>query len=64
MTRAYGARPHWGKVCPLPASEIAKLYPRLPEFRRQCAAVDPHGVFVNDFARHTLGFSAKERGDS
>ena len=64
MARAYGARPHWGKVCPLPADEIARLYPRLPQFRQQCAAVDPHGVFVNDFARHTLGFSHSERSDA
>ena len=61
MMRAYGARPHWGKVCPLDAAEIARLYPRLPEFRHLCTSVDPRGVFVNDFSRDKLGFEAASR---
>ncbi len=42
---AFGARPHWGKLCPLTADEVAQLYPALPLFRRHCASVDPHGAF-------------------
>jgi hypothetical protein len=56
MARALGARPHWGKLCPLQTDEIAAVYPRLPEFRAHCASVDPAQVFVNDFARRVLGF--------
>jgi D-arabinono-1,4-lactone oxidase/FAD binding domain len=56
MAAAYFARPHWGKICPLHADEIAKLYPNLVRFRAHCASIDPHEVFVNDFARRVLGF--------
>lgn len=56
MASAYGARPHWGKICPLGTADLAALYPALPRFRAHCASVDPHQVFVNDFARRALGF--------
>jgi FAD/FMN-containing dehydrogenase len=56
MASAYRARPHWGKICPLDADEIARLYPTLARFRTHCETVDPRGVFVNDFARLRLGF--------
>jgi FAD/FMN-containing dehydrogenase len=56
MAAAYGARPHWGKICPLTTGEIAALYPELPRFRARCASVDANQVFVNDFARQKLGF--------
>jgi L-gulonolactone oxidase len=56
MAAAYGARPHWGKVCPLDSADIARLYPDLGRFRAHCASVDPDQVFVNDFARRVLGF--------
>src|SRR5262249_52666026 len=51
-----GARPHWGKFCPLTPEEAAQLYPRLADFRAICRRVDPHGVFQNDFTRRVLGF--------
>lgn len=57
MASAYRARPHWGKLCPLDGEKISALYPALPQFRALCAAVDPHQVFVNSFARNALGFS-------
>lgn len=47
MAARFDARPHWGKVCPLGAEEIARLYPRLEEFQRECLARDPHGAFGN-----------------
>jgi hypothetical protein len=56
MASAYGARPHWGKVCPLNTRILAALYPALPQFRLHCASVDPQQAFVNDFARRALGF--------
>jgi hypothetical protein len=56
MARLFEARPHWGKICPLGARELERLYPRLAEFREQCNAVDPDGVFQNEFTRQKLGF--------
>ncbi len=56
LARLYGARPHWGKYFPLKHDDIAHLYPRLPDFRRVCKSVDPHGVFINDYAREVIGF--------
>ena len=58
MARAYRARPHWGKVCTLTTAEADMLYPDLPRFRAHCQRLDPHQVFVNDFARRVLGFTA------
>jgi hypothetical protein len=62
MIRLFGARPHWGKFCPLTAEEAAQLYPRLADFRAICRRVDPHGVFQNDFTRRVLGFGDPEPG--
>jgi FAD/FMN-containing dehydrogenase len=56
MIPLYGARPHWGKFCPLTRDEAAQLYPRLADFRAICRRVDPLGVFQNDFTRRVLGF--------
>lgn len=60
MGRSYQARPHWGKICPLNAEEVAALYPGLRQFRDHCKSVDPTQAFVNDFARRTLGFTPRE----
>ena len=56
MASVYGARPHWGKICPLSTAAVERLYPDLPRFRSVCAAIDREQVFVNDFARRVLGF--------
>jgi FAD/FMN-containing dehydrogenase len=56
MTSAYGARPHWGKICPLDAADIVALYPALPRFRAHCSSVDPDQVFANAFTKRVLGF--------
>lgn len=45
----YGARPHWGKVCPIDIESTEQLYPQLPEFRRICNSLDPGGVFRNSW---------------
>lgn len=54
MARLFGARPHWGKVCPLTAAEAAQLYPRLPDFQAVCREFDPTGVFRNDWVDAVL----------
>lgn len=56
MVQLYGARPHWGKFCPLPLESAGALYPRLADFRAICRSVDPHGVFRNDFVGRVLEF--------
>ncbi len=48
-SRLFEARPHWGKVCPIDSQLVQKLYPHLPEFRRICEAMDPDGVFRNEW---------------
>jgi hypothetical protein len=56
MIRLYGARPHWGKYCPLTQAEAEALYPRLETFREIARGVDPEGVFQNEFVGRVLGF--------
>jgi hypothetical protein len=46
-THLFGARPHWGKVCPLQAELVDQIYPQASEFREVCAKEDPNGVFRN-----------------
>jgi FAD-linked oxidoreductase len=45
--RAYGGRPHWGKVHTLTAAEAAKLYPKYDDFRALRKKLDPTGKFLN-----------------
>ena len=47
LAKRFGARPHWGKYCPLTASELVALYPRFPEFKSLCESHDPGGRFRN-----------------
>ncbi|MBS0202213.1 MAG: FAD-binding protein [Planctomycetes bacterium] len=51
MKRKFGARPHWGKYCPLSAEELIELYPRFGAFREICEMRDPTGVFRNNWIR-------------
>ena len=50
----FSPRPHWGKVFRSSASEIAAVYPCLPEFRALAGRLDPKGVFQNAFTRRYL----------
>jgi len=43
----FGARPHWGKVSHVAASELERRYPRLGEARAQFERLDPDGRFSN-----------------
>ena len=48
---AAGGREYLAKDSRLPPGAIARMYPRLDEWREIKAAVDPHGVFNSDLAR-------------
>ena len=50
-----GARPHWGKLFTADAPALAAAYPRLPDFQRLRAEVDPTGKFTNAFLDEHLG---------
>lgn len=54
MHALFDARLHWGKHYPLGATETARMYPRLPQFRHACRAGDPDGSFRNDFSDRVL----------
>jgi xylitol oxidase len=41
----YAARPHWGKISHVPASELPRLYPRLADARALFERLDPDGRF-------------------
>lgn len=56
MARAFGARPHWGKIFPLDAAEMRELVPRLREFEAHCQELDPTGAFSSPFTQRVLGF--------
>jgi len=50
----YGGRPHWGKMHTLDAATLATRYPHWDDFRRVRAALDPDGIFLNDYLRRLL----------
>ncbi len=49
--KRYQGRPHWGKMHTQTAESLAALYPRWHDFRRIRAALDPQGIFLNDYLR-------------
>lgn len=49
--KRYHGRPHWGKMHTQTAETLAALYPRWHDFRRIRAALDPQGIFLNDYLR-------------
>jgi xylitol oxidase len=54
-----GARPHWGKVFTTKPDTLARLYPRLPDFRRLVIGADPTGKFGNDVVDRWIGLSGQ-----
>ena len=54
-----GARPHWGKLFTADAAALAAAYPRLADFQRLRAEVDPTGKFSNAFLDEHLGLSER-----
>ena len=49
MAMLFDARPHWGKVCPLSAAELVRLYPGLAEFEAVRRRLDPTGAFCGEW---------------
>ncbi len=59
MAELFDARLHWGKYFPWGEREINNAYPERSAFCRACEAVDPNGVFRNDFVTSRL-FNSKD----
>lgn len=53
--RAYGGRPHWGKLHSLKASDLAELYPRFDAYREIRRRLDPKGKLLNRHLREIFG---------
>lgn len=51
----YGGRPHWGKLHTLDAAQLRERYPRFDDVRAVRAAVDPGGLFRNQYLDRVLG---------
>ncbi len=54
MSKLFGMRPHWGKLCMLTSTELRDMYPRFLEFRQICREYDPESVFRNRWAEELL----------
>ncbi len=54
MKCLFDARPHWGKLCPLPTDALRSLYPAFNDFREICDRVDKDGVFRNQWTQGLL----------
>jgi len=54
MARLFCARPHWGKLSPLKASDVVQLYPGFERFKHFCDTVDPERYFGNPWTRQLL----------
>lgn len=55
VMRAYGGRPHWGKMHSLGVEELATLYPAFESFLDVRDAMDPNRLFVNPYLERILG---------
>lgn len=53
-----GGRPHWGKLHSLDAEALRARYPRLEDFVRVRARLDPSGRFLNPHLCRVLGVEA------
>jgi FAD-linked oxidoreductase len=47
----HNGRPHWGKLHTRDAAYLAACYPRWNDFQRVRQALDPQGIFLNDYLR-------------
>jgi FAD/FMN-containing dehydrogenase len=52
VLRQYAARPHWGKLHFNRSEDMARLYPRFPDFQTVRRRMDPSGRFLNDHLRN------------
>jgi FAD-linked oxidoreductase len=55
IATAAGGRPHWGKMHSLGAEQLRPRYEHFDEVVAQRRAVDPGGVFSNDYLDRVLG---------
>lgn len=55
VLREFGARPHWGKAHTATEEILAPRYPEWERFQRTRAALDPAGMFSNDYLQRVLG---------
>ncbi len=53
--RAYGGRPHWGKMNNLKAGDVADLYPEFSTFMKHRAMQDPYKIFINPYLQELFG---------
>ena len=53
----FDARPHWGKWNTMTATDIAPLYPKLPEFVALAERMDPEHRFRNAYLQRVLGLA-------
>ncbi|MGH9251810.1 MAG: D-arabinono-1,4-lactone oxidase, partial [Acidimicrobiales bacterium] len=51
----YGGRPHWGKLHTRDFAYLARVYPRLGDFRAVRDRVDPGRLMANGYLRQVLG---------
>jgi hypothetical protein len=58
MATLFDGRPHWGKICPLSAEDVERLYPHGAQFRKICAAFDPNGTFTSPWTER-LGLAGR-----
>ncbi len=63
ILRAYGGRPHWGKMHSLTARELRPLYPCWDDFQAVRRRLDPAGLFLNPYLRTLLGEAADNQRD-
>jgi FAD-linked oxidoreductase len=50
-----GGRPHWGKLHPLAAAQLAPRYPRWSDFQQLRRSFDPQGRMLNAHLRSLFG---------
>lgn len=55
--KAYGGRPHWGKIHTQTLQTIEKLYPEFETFRTIRKQHDPHGLFLSPYMETIFGKS-------
>jgi FAD/FMN-containing dehydrogenase len=51
----FDPRPHWGKLHRFDRDRLSAAFPRLPDFLRVRAELDPGGAFSNTYLRTLLG---------
>ena len=52
--RAYGGRPHWGKMNTISAIDVVGMYPKYDEFMKHRKEQDPDDIFVNTYVAKLL----------